>query len=69
MYKIQPIRVSFAETEQPIRSQKILRAINELVGTQQGYLKERNKSKVSIVNIEIYRSVLRVSNARVFSSG
>ena len=43
------IRVLLAETEEPIRSQKSLRAINELLGTQQGYLKERNKQKIKRV--------------------
>ena len=42
-----------------------------LVGIQQGYPREKDsekKSKVSIVDTEIYKSGLRVSNTRVFSS-
>ena len=49
-----PIRVPFVETEQPIRSRKILLAVIEttvpLLGTQQGYQTGRIEHKIKIVH-------------------
>ena len=70
MSEIPLIRVWFVETEQPISSQEILRAINEKILTYIARNQQRGlskRSKVSKVDIKIKQMGLRVSNQRASS--